>query len=419
MSVFSYNGVTLPYAYATRFDEKAVYEGPDYYLTNFDINIQAIITSTYMSVLASELVSGGTPVTENPADIMAVVRKKLLTPRKQLSYTVNGTELIPRISSLAGTVDSMNGPQPQSCPIIQLTSDSFLINFHIIANYWENNTTQTAGTPFTSNLVTGNPVLFNRWTESVEIDNCNYSTRTREGKFMIRSDNSQGKIADEVRTQMAAVSIPKGFIRKVARYTQSPDGLAIQYSLTDQEVFKMPPEPAFEATGRYTETTSKQSAVRYGDVSVSLKGSKSTVQARLVEVAIGVAAGKLGLAGASLTDKKTIVLGATCTVGLYENTVDVNVKVQFPSTKQRRNGIAFLSKKMCFTPGSDDVNYTPKYLDRGSAGFLLQAAAYYDPSLKAQLGPGVNAVASPQTPVGAGKVQMTQGVIPGKGGQGE
>ena len=71
------------------------------------------------------------------------------------------------------------------------------------------------------------------------------------------------------------------------------------------------------------------------------------------------------------------------------------------------------------TPTTNTLNnYVPPYLDRGTAGFLLQAAAYYDPNLRNnRLGPGSIATGnSPFTSLGGAQVQMNNGVIPGQGG---
>src|SRR5690606_15107838 len=114
--------------------------------------------------------------------------------------------------------------------------------------------------------------------EIIEIDDRNYSRRTREGKYRIRSDNFQGQIADQFRRDLAVVSIPNGFLRKSAKYTQTPDGLGLEYHIVDEEVYKPPPAPAFKAQGSYTEEVTRGGVNRYCEVNVRLEGDKITDQ---------------------------------------------------------------------------------------------------------------------------------------------
>ena len=259
MSVVGYNSVVLPYAIATQFNQDAVYDdqgGADWILTKFDISVQAIIHPNHLNQMIQDAGLIASPNMQNPANIMNVVRLRLMQPRKDFHYFVNGVDLIPKKPALyLGTVDAKNGPQPQSCVITQLTEASFLITYRIIANYWERISTDGNLTDVTTSL-SSNPVLSNRWSETVEIDNCNYSKHTREGKFTIHSDNSASAIADMARRMSVATGITDGFLRESSTYTVSPDGLSVTYKLVDKEQFKMPPKGAYEASGEYEETIS-------------------------------------------------------------------------------------------------------------------------------------------------------------------
>jgi len=96
-----------------------------------------------------------------------------------------------------GTVDAKNGPQPQSCNVTQLTNTSFLLHVHVVAHYWENNGVGTQ-TPLSTGNLSGSDVLSNRWTESVDLDENQFTTKTRSGKFIIRTDNVDGFVADNL-----------------------------------------------------------------------------------------------------------------------------------------------------------------------------------------------------------------------------
>lgn len=393
MSHVIYNGITLPYAYHTNFRQEVVYDdmgGTDWVCTKFDIEVQAVVNADYANLLAPALAGK----TDSAAVFMKAVRKALLQPRRQLQVRFNEVDLIPANTAGNGTVDVRNGPQPQHCTITQLTNVTFLVTYRIIAHYWENNSVDPAAA-LPENIVTnatGNNVLFNRWTDSVELDDLGFSKRIREGKFVIRSDNRQALIADEVRSQMAVVGVPAGFVRESATYTVSPDGLAIMYRLVDKEVFKNPPFPAFKATGTYSESSAMGGPLRYLEVNLKLEGPKNVSQDRLISLATAIAMSKVGKQIKILNPRNprdVIPLHQGIRVGMYENWVELLLRVQTPVTQERTVGIAANLNRMTYTPGSDAVVAngptapTPAYTDRGTASLLLQAAAYYDPSILA------------------------------------
>lgn len=408
MSKLTYNGVTLPFCENTSFRQEAVADdsNTDWYLTRIEIITNCVICSDYIELVASDLVVAGNPATTNPAALMKVIRSRLLTRRKSLSYTFNGFELMPgKQAGMTGPIDAKNGPTPVSCNVSRLTDTSFLVQYHIIGHYWENNQVDAQGNPIVSNRP-GSPILLNRWTESVDIDSCNYTTKTRRGRFIIRSDNSERRRVDDYRYAMAGLSVPDGFIRASSNYMISPDGLAMDYTVTDKEVFKMPPNPAFEADGHYTEHSTNMGAVRYGEVWVALRGSKDTSQAQLLRVATAVCAEKLNING-----KITVLEGVTATIGMYDNFVNVRMRCQFgprkfgPGDKALGGLNPILS--MVHTPLSSfkepgPPNYKNNY---GTASIMLQAAAYFDPNIEPRIDPETN--------------QLDRGKEPGTAGNGE
>lgn len=386
----------------------------DWYCTRFDIDVQAVLNFNYLDLIFPALQGK----TENPAVIMKAIRTALLRPRRQLTVSFNGVNLIPNNTAGDGTVDVRNGPQPQSCNLTQLTDTTFLCTYRIVAHYWENNKVDGDANPIVSNQ-TGNDVLYNRWQESVEMDSAMYTRRIREGKFVIRSDNAGPFIADQLRTQMAVVGVPQGFLRESSNYTVSPDGLAIMYRIVDKEVFKNPPQGAHEAEGEYYESAPINSPLRYLYCRVKLRGAKNFSQADLIERAVKVATAKVSANGEVLNPKEgALPLEFGVRVGMYENTVEVNLRAMVVATKQRTNSIVGSFSRLTWTPLSDPIPPeldpngvgggqrapTPTYLDAGTAGVVLKAAAYYDPSIQ-------NNTLDKTTG------QMTQGLEPGTAGK--
>lgn len=432
MSIVRYNGITLPYAFATQFHQDAVYDdvsGTDRCYTRFDIHVQCIVNADYMPMLAAELLDNGVAVTTNPADIMDAVRTTLLRPRQTLSYLVNGVDLIPpKQGTNVGFVDAKNGPTPMRCVISEVTNTTFVVSFHVVAHYWENTVVDPEGVPIADNF-NSNDVLFNRWSETVTLDNCMMSRRTREGKFVIRSDNKSGMIVDQFRSQMAVLSIPLGFLRESAKYTVTPDGLGLAYTITDVENFKPPPAPAFEADGDFYMTSTNNGAVRFGECRVRLKGAKTTKQDELIKTAIIVAYTKMVINGAAVNDQGALKLlkFSGVRIGMWENTVEVVVRGMLKARKERFKGstlIGGLNTKVPLVdpdanPGGGQAdsgpNYIPPYTDRGTARLLLRAAAYYDPNinlpdlnLASQIAPN-NDSYNPKTKGGSQRTQLVGG----------
>ncbi len=444
MSILSYNGVTLPYAYTTSFTQEAVGDASntDWMITRFDISVQSIINFSYINMLAADAV--GVANANNPAAIMRLIYSRLMKRRKTLSFTINGYQVVPQAQTgNLGTVDARNGPIPQSCSVKQMGNTSFMVDYHIVAHYWENNPGLASAAIGPNGGVNnpGNNILSNRWGESQGINSRNFSTKSRSGTYTIRSDNQAGKIVDQFRSSMAQLSVPAGFLRTGANYSVSEDGLSLSYQITDTEVYKLPPWPALEAEGYYTESLASNGGKRFGEVNLTLRAGKGNGlgavagvafaalgagdQAKLVNVAVAIAYQKLALGG-----KIGKIDHSAIRVNMYDNEVNVSVRGMFNvrsnplqssapgaaiglgnsvinalglrggggavslAAAKVNEGLSsmFMNwSNMVFTPGSDPIANNANfqipnplnYPVNGSAAILLQAAAYYDPSITA------------------------------------
>jgi hypothetical protein len=412
VSVLTYDGVQLPYGSTTKFLQQAIRDdsNTDWICTTFDIQMQTIINVAYLSQLAPDMIPGNTNATPvNPVDIMSVIRARLMRHRRSFSFKFDGVEMIPQnAGGVPGNVDAQNGPMPQSCSYFLITNTTFLLTYHIIAKYWENVAALGAGNDFRANNQQGAAVLYNRWAETVEIDYAGFSTRVREGKYAIRSDNSFGFIADQLRSGMAVLGLPAGWLRESSRYTVTPDGLAIQYRIQDREQYKMPPQqfcPVYKAEGTYTEYQGRAGAMRHGEVHVRLEGGKNTNMALLVYTTMALAGARLITGGGGIganTLGVPIIESVRTMVDLYKNIVEAQwramlrpgVIMNIPNTAPNLNGrIAgsagwkmMLNVETPFSPSTAPPS-APPYFARGWAGRLVQAAAYYDPSIGGNLNP--------------------------------
>lgn len=391
MASITYNGVSLPFPLHTSFQQEAVYDEvgqTDRIYTKFDITVQALINTDYQSSIIAGIAANSPPST-----IMKAIRQRLLQQRKQLVITSNGVDLIPAaMTGNAGTIDAKNGPQPQYCHITALTEETYLISWKVIAHYWENN---TLATPNVNDP--GDNVLFNRWTEDVTIDECNYSKIHRNGTFAIRSDNLSADMADDLRAEMANVSIPDGFKRESARYTVSPDGLRLHYDIVDKEVFRQPPKPAFKAEGTYRETTTLYGFNRTGTISLTLTGSKESTQTDLLNAAIQIAVFKMSTGVLGTNARLSIFQQGDIEIQLYENRVKVSMTCWMPpavgnSTPPSNATLPENVQKIQNAWTTNRIINEEAHAGTGppavglrgntnGANWLLRAAAFYDPSI--------------------------------------
>lgn len=429
MACLSYNGICLPFSEVSSFSMRAEYDDQsqtDKILTKFDITVNTLITADALDMIAP----AWDGLTSDPALIMAVIHESLMMPRRRLSFQFNDYEFIPQPAGVRGFVDARNGPIPQAFTPIRMDELSWWCSYQIVAHYVVNyRAVADDDGRITMTNLPGNAVLYNRWDESVAIDKCQYSTRTRNGKCMIRSDNQEGFIADEVRSQMAIVGVPKGFVREDAKYTVSPDGLGLSYSVVDQEVFEMPPEGAYDADGEFSENLSKGDGKRTASCTVTLKGPKNVKRSLLAQKAVSLCAATLNArqaargplfnaAGETVTQRgrgKGVVLGGSLSFQMWKNQVTASLQAMTPN-----NHVWFGSPQLTQfidTPPGGVSAPQPKYYDRGTAGLLLQAAAYYDPTLRGVVmtaSPGY-ATDNPVTPPD-GRGQLSLGTLPGKAG---
>lgn len=398
-----YNGVTLPYAHVHSFAQRSVSDatGTDWMLLDLDMSVTSVLNAKYAATIYPAAAGQAAPT------IMKMIRSKLLERRGEIQYNFNGVDLIPALpDGNRGFVDANNGPVPQYCNVSLLTDDTFVIDYRITANFWED-----------LNATPANNVLSNRWSEHVVIDQHNYSKYNRNGTYIIRSDNPAGMPVEGVsggtssaggfRQQFATLGIRPGCVRQSASYVVSPDGLRMQYDITDQEVFVLPPEPAFEAEGWYTESSPrKTNAKRHSMVHIRLVGSKATIVGDLVRTAVLAAASKMR-AGALARNANVVMNSGSVTMQMYRNEVIVEmhgtVYADDNAKVPKFGGMAGINYTKLLDTISTAGKNPPAHAIRGTAGIVLQAGAYWDPNIKQLL--------NAQT----GKTEP--GVVPGTAGK--
>lgn len=395
MSQHTYNGITFVSPLHTSFRQEAVYDDlghTDRVGIKLDITVQSVINVAHIATIGVPPAADG--AVSNAAYVAKYMREKLLIPRKTWSIKFGGVEMVPEHGT---AVDSTNGPFPQDFSFTLLTNETFIATFRCTGQFFNED-----GRGYLTSF---------RWTESVSIDNCNYSTRNRRGKFSIRSDNTKALTADKFRAGLKSIiGVPEGFNRRHSRFTLSANGLEVDFDIEDEEVFRQPPFPAFEAEGTYTESTTKLGNMRFGEYRIRLKGDKKTDPALLTRRCVEIAAAKLLLnGGAAEGNPRQFAKLETCVISYddFKNVASCTMKCMLNfrsrdrSPTSRVNGVPCIDfKALTSKPLHSDVAI-PNYKVMGTAALLLQAAKYWDPDADITIDPGTG--------------QLNNGTEPGTG----
>lgn len=369
------------------FNQEAVYDdsGTDIECVRITIDGRCVITQPFFPTgNAAEGDTGDEGNNDDGAKTTAKMRiiRQFMRPRQALSFTVNGVEMIPQLQT--SKIDCRNGPLPQWINVIQVTEKTFICNLRIISHWAEDSYLNEAG-----------KILSHRWTETNEIDLNHYTRKTRSGKIVVSSSTYVTTAFDAtLRDSLITTSIDKGFVRESSRYMMDPNGLSMRYDFIDQERFRLPPAPASDSDGEYISSTQWQGGPgRFATCKVRLTGPKNDQAApgKLVRLATQICFGKLRANGGFFP------IRADFREKLYRNEVEVSLTGRL-NPGQGQNEKQFMSlaasvKGIGLHPigsGVNDLRIVPT--SRGTAGMVLQAAAYNDPTLTQTLNKANNAL---------------------------
>ena len=367
MSSFSYGSVSLSNILTHGVTQEPVYDdlsGLDYLYTKITVSIQATFNNALPPFAAGDV---------NAAATVARVRHALALPRQTVVLQVNGVNLV----NISGP-DAKNGPIPKHIDVKEIAgSETVLVDFSV----------ECAVVECTSGV---NPAYSShRYRETVTIDENFYSRKTRSGKIIVRGD--KGTNPDTLRN-LIVPPIPQGFKRESTEWTIQEDGLAALYTIVDKEVYLQPPSPATKASGHYIESSPQPGGIRYAECRVALEGPKpmsgvtgSGDRGALLSQAILMAVTKVRgpngfLLGTSATNGTAKLESATVREELFDNKVEVVIRVQMLGDTSRLNAVPFNPVRFNTSlPGSEPGTLPPDPGTRGSAQLLLQAVGFIDP----------------------------------------
>lgn len=285
MTQLVYNNITLAAITTPQFSQEAVYDAShsDYLYTKYTIGVKAVFNPAFAPS------AGGS---ETPAQTMLRVKNCLMTQCQQLVFSMgNGTQLIKNPAD-GVPEDVKHGPFPLKCNIIEITEATFLVDYAVETYMTE----CCAGTT--------PPYISNRWSETDDIDENMYTKRTVKGRIIFRADQinskkfNNGPSADSYRGLVPppALALQPNFARISMNFMVPEDGLSLDYTIIDQELYCQPPEGATKFTGEHTVTTSKGAV--YSDViTATLYGNATTSKSLLLARAAQLIVGRLDLSG--------------------------------------------------------------------------------------------------------------------------
>lgn len=307
-----YNGIDLGLVRTVKVEQKA-----DYDPSNTDVmrignrfNIRSVISPGLTGAAVRAGAHGG------PAERMADIRHKLLQPRRAFKYasvdSVGPITLleIRQTEPNGYALDAENGPKPISCDIVQVSEETWIIDFIIDVAIQD----CTAQQLFASN----------RYETTHDIDETGYSKIVTLGKVFVRSDM---KTNPNALRWLITPPLPKGFKRK-SSYQVHEDGLSMLYRIEDTEMYLAPPATAMDAEGRFVITAAPPGAILHCQCDVRLEGRKNQSKRQLMESAIVIALRRLEAGGAmrNPANGKPWVESGSCSEELFKNVVNVSLK---------------------------------------------------------------------------------------------
>lgn len=246
----------------------------------------------------------------------------LLVPRKPFLFAVGGKPMI----SVPHGLDDANGPKPISCDITQITDDCFHIDYviEVCLTDCTNATGQVAGAVAGVAGALASPSWLSlRFVMSHDIDEYGYSTLGWQGKIICKSDILFKGGPDSLRGAVTPLPLP-GFLRK-SHYAVSADGLALEFNISDTEMYMTPPPGAVKASG--TKTVSTPNGAKFMiDVNLRLEGRKDMNKKDLMEMAVAIAYDNVQRSSPIDLRGQTVLLKASFEEEMYGPGVSVHIQ---------------------------------------------------------------------------------------------
>lgn len=195
------------------------------------------------------------------------------------------------------------------------------------ANTMKIHFTITMHLPYTDagGQVPGGAISFRFWI-SEDIDCDDWTTeRTYHGTLRVR--HLGHNVLTELRNNFTMPPLVEGFVRKRISLSQRPNGLELDFTITDKEVWATPPFPAASWEGHQTLFTPRPGGFLLGsEVFVRLNGDKDTPKLGLLQLAQKIIDTKLHRIDIS-QEKQTILRSLIVKDNFSKNSVEMHATI--------------------------------------------------------------------------------------------
>lgn len=346
MSTVYYNGVFMNNVQTRKFEQTAVYDdtGTDFLYMKFSIRVTGYLHGIQNPANGIDIRPGNWSDTTNLGQGAQAVRNRLLSPRHEfimaLGRDIYTSQLVrarppftgpygdPSQSLQTGNVidagvpvDLNNGPTPVSCTITNIAGGGALhIDFEIELHILEcglvddNSGTGSYGPAY--------GVLSNRFSVFDDIDENWYVTRTTQGRLRIAQAANNAQFL----RFWVIPPLQDGFRRASISCHVTPDGLNMDYTVVDKELYATPPYPGTSWTAVDTAET-EVGASYLRTMKVSIEGFKSAAPWELFAVAANIVEQRLQTTKVYAGGAKNVLQRATITRHLHENRFEMSVTV--------------------------------------------------------------------------------------------
>lgn len=325
----TYNGITLRNVLTKRFEQVAEYDasGTDLVCFRFSITVVGYLhaqNTNFGSIGPnSGAVSGG--------GYHSAYRSLLMEPRGDLRYTIGAdiagaghdVLIVGPPGRVVGQHDAKNGPKPVSCNITQIVGSNVLEVEYSIDTWIVECRDGTAVAPADDAPNNTAGVLSNRWSCVDTIDQNMRTKRTLSGVLRVASS----RVNPNDFRNWVVPRLQMGFRRDSMNFKVTPDGLHLEYTISDVEVTHSPPPPATSWSYTVTEESS-QARTGQASLNLTLHCPRDVDKSKLVLIAVAII--KSRLYGGDFTKEHVLLksLAIADNYGDNVNSITVNARVE-------------------------------------------------------------------------------------------
>lgn len=305
----NYNGVTLELETVTQFYQRPIYTDDETDLLYTEVTISVV--GIWNPATAGSPAAGGSGF-KNAAKSVGDLRRFLMEPRGVLEFQIpdssGATDGIvvssPQFRPGGDTrydADAANGPFPLSFDVVGFVGEKTAIVSFSIKTYINETPNARA-------------CIANRWAMSTDYDDCFFATRTTQGEATFRSDLLADQF-DPIQPDDFRISVvprpPWGFKRIRSQFTQSSDGLSLQYTVVDQQQPTQITDPVIaKIEGYFDDTYAPSGASLTGAVGSAFQGAELGAAGGPWGAAAGAIGGAV-VGGFGLIPKRTVTIDIT------------------------------------------------------------------------------------------------------------